>query len=211
VRGELRFGLDIPSWLDAPEEGTGRPISLSWGGEERTLLEHLLRQVDDVAVMAYRTSAYGADGTLALAGAELRAAAEAEVQVYVGMETERLPDEEVYAFRGPPGLGLPPPGGGPWVVGASLPDGVARFWLIRAPDSLAGEPPLFEAPVAAGTVVHWRADAPARIPAARLSFQALGGARLDLEAGRITRELRGRPAFAGLAYHHYGSLSRLAR
>jgi hypothetical protein len=208
ARGQLRLGLDIPFWFDAPEAPTGRPISLSWRGQERTLLDHLLGQVDDVAVMAYRTSAYGADGSLALADGELRAAAEAGVDVYVGMETERLPDEESYAF-GEPRRGLPPATGGTWVVGASLPDGVARFWLVAAGQAAALEPAIIGAGVSAEAVFYWRAEPPTRIPGARLSFDSLGARRLEVEAGRILRELGSKPAFAGLAYHHYGSLSRL--
>jgi len=126
----------------------------------------------------------------------------------VGMETERLPDEESYGF-GEPRRGMPPATGGPWVVAAPLSDGIARFWLVSAGQSVALEAALTAARLAADALVHWRADPPTRIRAERLSFHSLGARRLDAEAGRILRELGSEPAFAGLAYHHYGSLSRL--
>jgi hypothetical protein len=208
ARGSLRVGLDVPFWLDAPEPSTGEPISATWRGDRRPILDHLVRLVDDVAVMAYRTSAYGMDGSLSQAHGELRAASAAGADVYIGLETEQLPDEDAYGFQGAPQPG-PPSVGGPWIVMAPLSERVARVWLVPpgAESSLAAL--LAEAGALPEQVVHWRADPPAHIAAERQSFQRLGWERLRTEADRIARALRGSPAFAGVAYHHYGSLLKL--
>jgi hypothetical protein len=207
--GSLAFGVDLPFWLDAPEEKTGEPVSITWRGTRRTLLDHLVRQVDDIAVMAYRTSAYGADGSLAQAHGELEAAAAAGIDAYVGLETETLADEDAYAFRGTPGRGLPPSGGGPWIVMAPVSPGEARVWLVPAGEGQALRGQIEAAGVPSETVFHWKSDPPSRIAAERLSFQRLGQGRLDLEEARLVRELMHSPAFAGVAYHHYRSLARL--
>lgn len=85
--GGLTVGLDLPFWLDNAPDDAPEPPSVAWGGERRPVLEHLLRLVDDVAVMAYRRSAYGSGGAVVQALGEMDAAAALGVGVYVGVDT----------------------------------------------------------------------------------------------------------------------------
>jgi hypothetical protein len=55
----------------------------------------------------------------------------------------------------------------------------------------------------------WRAGSGVRVPGDKLSFNRLGRTKLEHAARTITARLGGLPAFAGVAYHHYGSLSAL--
>ena len=213
ARGGLEFGVDLPFWLDNPEDATGRPLELVWRGEQRPVLEHVVRLVDDLAVMDYRTAAFGSDGSLVLALGELDAAAAAGVDVYIGLETGALLDEDLSEFQGPAAAGLPPAGDGSWVVVESLDrdrDSV-RIWLVQP----GGRGELLEdlgrRGVDASSLVHFRADPAIRVAAERLSFRDLGRERMEQEAARLLRELGGHPAFAGLAYHHYGAMSELIR
>jgi hypothetical protein len=52
---------------------------------------------------------------------------------------------------------------------------------------------------------------PIRIEGDRLSFRRLGQERMEAEAARLLRELGDHPAFAGLAYHHYGAMREMER
>lgn len=207
--GGLEVGVDIPFWLDAPDEETGRPLEATRAGRTTTVLEHVLEVVDDVAVMDYRTHAYGANGSIAGALGELEAARTHGVAVYVAVETEDLPDEAALSFHGAPAEGLPPEDGGWWVAAEGAPGDAARFHIV-GPDGLAALRADLEARgVEAERVWRWRATRPLVTPGARLSFHTLGTEALRRETRRMVDELAAWPAFAGLAYHHYATLTEI--
>ena len=212
-RGDLAVGVDIPFWLDNPEPSTGQPLPLSWGGRRLSALDHIAKLVDDMAIMDYRTSVYGADGSLRLALGELEAAAATGARVYVGIETGSLLDEDLSEFRGPPGRGLPPGRGGPWVVLQSLDGGKddVRVWWVE--DGQIGElaRELARRHVPDSALLYFQTGASVRVLDDRLSFRRLGTARLEMETQRLLDELGDHPAFAGLAFHHYGALLELTR
>jgi hypothetical protein len=93
--GQLEFGVDIPFWFDQKNEFF-EPITPYRG---RPLTECILDVVDNIGIMDYRTSAYGADGVIAHALGELRYAAEKGKKVFIGLETVELPDETLLEFE----------------------------------------------------------------------------------------------------------------
>lgn len=210
-RSELRLGLDIPFWLDGLRDEAGEPLTLVRDGVRRSVLAHLLGQVDDVVVMSYRTSAGGANGSVALSLGELDEAAEAGAEVYLGLETGELRDSELFDFEGPPLPGPPPDEGGPWVVMQRLEGDSARAWVVLPGGRKALGRALDRSGGNRRDVVHFASGKPVRVEADLQSFHNLGWDRMQLEVANIRRQLGGHPAFVGLAFHHYRTYAALLR
>lgn len=203
----LALGVDIPFWLDAPDEESGEPLQGTVDGERRGVLGHLLSLVDDVAIMDYRTRAFGPGGAVAMAMGELRAAAEAGVAVFVGVETMPLGDEVLYTFSGGGSSGLPPADDdGRWIAMAPTHGEGVVLWLAEGP---AGRAALAEAVDDPGALRHWPAGRGVNVDGDALSFHDLGPDVFDTETQRLVRALAGEPAFRGLAFHDYRGLSRI--
>lgn len=181
----LVYGVDIPFWYDAPDEHTFLKVEVEFGGATKPASEHLIDLADDIAVMDYRTTAYGADGTIRHAETELAYAAGRGKRVYVGLETTLLPDEELIDFAGEPSAGTA--SGGEVVV--MIPRGdSADVRLMPAANVAAG-------------LLWWPVRRRVGVPGDRLSFARLGNVRLQ-EAMRSTLAELGRyPSFAGFAIH----------
>ncbi len=81
--GGASLEADIPFWFDEVPAGAS------------TLDREVLARTDGVTVMAYRNTAEGADGTIALAGRVMVAAAELGRPVRVGQETTFLGTDPV--------------------------------------------------------------------------------------------------------------------
>lgn len=211
--GGLKVGVDIPFWLDAPDEETGEPLTAVLDGRSAPVLEHLLGAVDQLAIMDYRTRPDGPDGIVAHAWGEMEAAEAAGVNVLLGLETGPLADEDLYTFTGPGVEGLPP-AEGRWVVLAPGEGRSAAVWLVDGPGGAAalradlGVPPGAE-PVGLSGVRHWPAGTPIRVAADKQSFGSLGPDALRAAAARTVAAFQGERAFAGIAYHSYTSLKAL--
>jgi hypothetical protein len=204
--GALAFAVDIPFWLDAPDEETGAYLEATLDGVRATVLEHLIASVDDLAIMDYRTSALGPNGALAQAYNEIEMAAAFGVAVYVGVETTRLDDEDVHTFFGPPTEGFPPHARARWVVLAAEESGPARLWLVDSDEALSE---LERRASNASVIRSWPAGRPTRVAGDVQSFHTLGADRLREVSRELVRQLASQPAFAGLAYHDYVGYRRL--
>jgi len=202
----LVFGVDIPFWFDGTDEETGDPFEAVLDGERRPILDHLLPLVDDVAIMAYRTNAYGPDGTLEHAAGELLLGGAAEVDVFVGVETTHLYDEEQYTFRGEARSGLPDRADAPWVVLRDRGEGLVTVYFVDGPEALAELRGEVDNP---DTLRYWFAGIPVEIPGEKLSFHSLGPDAMEMVTDQILRELAGEKAFRGFAYHDYRGLKAL--
>jgi hypothetical protein len=204
--GGLEMAVDIPFWFDAPDEETGAYMEADYGGVRRPVLEHVMSVVDDIAIMDYRTSAGGADGALAHAYQELRLGEDMGVDVFVGVETIRLVDEDLHTFYGPVREGLPTRGGTRWIVLEEGEDGRTRVWLADGEGALAE---LAERTGGARFLRHWPAGRPIRVAGDKQSFFNLGRDQMRSVTGEIVRHLIERPAFVGLAFHDYRGLQAL--
>lgn len=204
--GGLAVAVDVPFWLDAPDEETGAYLEATLHGAHRRVLEHVMALVDDIAVMDYRTVAEGPNGALAHASGELALGADAGVGVYVGVETTRLLDEDLHTFFGPPAEGLPTRGDARWIVLEGRGGGHARLWLVDSAEALAELAGRVEP---SSVLRHWPAGRPARVAADAQSFHNLGAGPMERVAREVVAGFSGRAAFLGLAYHDYVGLKEL--
>jgi hypothetical protein len=162
--------------------------------------------VDDVGLMAYRTSAFGPDGVLTHAAGEISLGGDTGVGVFVGVETTRLHDEELYTFRGDARFGGPPVPDTTWVFMEDLGSDRVRVWLALGSDAVAE---LERRVDDVGTLRYWFAGPPVPLPGDRLSFYSFGADAMQAVTDEIVRHFGGNPAFLGLAYHDYRGLSAL--
>jgi hypothetical protein len=204
--GDLRVGADVPFWLDAVDEITGEPFQALVDGAPVPVLPQIMRAVDDVGVMAYRTTADGPAGVVLNASTEIALANEGPAEVYVGVETTRIDDEELYMLRGRGRAGVPPLADARWVVAQSLGGVRVRVWLVEGQEALdrlaseAGDPE---------TLRYWFAGQPVPVPGDRISFHSLGADAMWSVTGEVERRFDDQPGFLGLAFHDYVGLREL--
>jgi hypothetical protein len=201
----LKVGVDVPFWFDSMDEETGQPFSAVLHGKRDTVLGHLMTLVDDMAIMDYRTQAYGRDGALLHASGELSAAQSAGVGIFIGVETTVLLDEDLFTFRGPARLGIPALPEVRWIVLESRAHGGERIWFVEGAEALDR---LAER-TRGSTLRHWSAGRPARVAGDKQSFARLGRDAFDTETGQIRAHLGSHPAYLGLALHDYLGLKTL--
>ncbi len=210
----LRFGADIPFWYDAPDEVTFEPVTLAFRGVEKPVSEHVIDLVDDVAIMDYRTTAYGADGIIRHAESELRYADQVNKPVYVALETGHLPDETLIHFGGEIAREPLEDRGGVGYVGlATVGDSALVVWRPQ-PDSAASPGQALAAEMArlgleATEVLWWPATRLVAVPGDKLSFAGLGAQPLQQTLDESARELAGHDSFAGFAIHYSESYRTL--
>ncbi|MBT8487190.1 MAG: hypothetical protein KJO65_00045, partial [Gemmatimonadetes bacterium] len=169
--GGLAVAVDIPFWFDAPDEETGEYMEATLHGETKPMLEHIMGLVDDVAIMDYRTEAFGANGALAHAYHELIMGEEADVDVFVGVETVPLVDEDLHTFSGPVREGLPEHAEARWIVLEESSEGRVFLWVVDSEEALAE----LEGRVRGARLLrHWPAGRPIRVAADAQSFRNHG-------------------------------------
>jgi hypothetical protein len=192
---DLAFGVDIPFWYDN--------VSVTWQGIYKPMSDHLFDIVDNVGIMAYRTSTSGADGVLALARDEVAYASQRGKQVYVALETTPLPDQVQYTFAG---HAPAPPERQAGARGAYL---LAQPWgglavLYWNDFDQPGAARLGPELLAAGASYRvFRSVRKIPIPAAKITFASATRAALDAAVEAVLREFRGQAGFAGVAIHDY--------
>jgi hypothetical protein len=206
----LAYGLDIPFWYDAPDEESYEPVQVAFKGVRKAASEHLIDLADEVTVMDYRTTAYGADGTIRHARNELEYAASVGKTVWIGLETGPLPDEDLLYLRGAPERG-PRTDPGAYIVAEAIGDST-RLTLehVPEPDSTASLPGLEadRAPLEGGRV-WWKVARRVSVPADKITFARLGVDALQRIMDETAFEFADSPAFGGFAIHYDESLRRL--
>jgi hypothetical protein len=206
----LTYGLDIPFWYDAPDEESYEPVQVAYEGVRKPASEHLIDLVDEVTVMDYRTTAYGADGTIRHARDELEYAASVGKKLWIGLETGPLPDEDLLYLRGTPERG-PPADPGEYIVAEVIGDST-RMTLERVPEPdsaarVAGPDTGRGAP--ADGRIWWKVVRRVPVPADKLTFARLGLEALQRIMDETGFEFGDSPAFGGFAIHYDESLRRL--
>ncbi len=204
-RGEaIRFAADIPFWYDARSKFTGKPVEVFYDGATKPASHHIIDLVDEVAIMDYRTVAWGADGTIRHGTGEMEYAAAVGKSVLVGLETYMLPDEELIEFEGRAERGMPAAGVDA-VVMAMRPDGAAEL----GPSEILG--PGADADSVSGPVEYWWWPVRRRIavPADKITFHSLGASRLEETLRETAEGFSGFPSFAGFAIHDSRSYKEL--
>jgi hypothetical protein len=210
----LAYGVDIPFWYDAPDEYTYQPVTVEFNGASKPVSHHLIDLVDDLTVMDYRTTAYGADGTVRHGDGEMAYAAAQGKRVFIGLETSPLPDEQLLDFSGKPGIGLAE--GFPAdevVIMAAIGDSTLILVVAAGasetnhPENVAGQ--LRLAGADPQTALWWPVRRSVHVPGDRLSFWRLGAEPLRQVIDETAREFRMHDSFAGFALHHALSYQEL--
>jgi hypothetical protein len=103
----LAYEVDVPFWFQSIDAATGEAIgAVTYRGERRSVMEHLLAMVDEVTIMAYRIRADGPNGIVAITRATVESADRiGRAHVVIGVETEAVspgvPPEVTFATRSP--------------------------------------------------------------------------------------------------------------
>jgi hypothetical protein len=182
----LEFGVDIPFWFDQKNEFF-EPITEI---QNRPLTESILDIVDNIGIMDYRTSAYGADGVIAHAQGELAYASAKGKKVFIGLETTALPDETILEFGR---------GGGPSHVVIQKQEGtkVLLQWI-----------PQTKGRASKGDVVLSQKKR-VFVPSGKLTFADRGTEELTDVMEKAESEFQEYPSFYGFAIHYYQSYQKL--
>jgi hypothetical protein len=206
-RAGLIYGVDIPFWYDALAEETSEQIAVEWDGVTKPVSEHLIDLVDDVSIMDYRTTAYGADGTIRHATGELAYATEQGKPVFVGLETSELPDEVLLEFRGEPRHGLlDTPSPGPFLILSPAGDSVHVLLVeegTTGDDSTHVEIARWfeDRGLDPRRLWWWPITRRVEVPAGKITFARHGADRLREVMDGTAAEFERYPSFAGFALH----------
>lgn len=203
------FGVDIPFWYDSPDELTGQVFLLEFKGARKNASDHVTDLADHIAVMDYRTFAYGADGVVGLAEGELAYAATRGKKVFVGLETNALPDEELIEFEGEPGHGLPeqPPAERCVVIDAGSAAGTV--WMVPRSRWSDLRRRLQVGTPSPSPLLWWPVRKVVPVPAGKLTFASLGADRFHQTMLEAQEELARYSSFAGFAVHDYAGYRKL--
>jgi hypothetical protein len=213
----LSYGLDIPFWYDALNEYTYEPVTVEFGGVRKPASHHVIDLVDELTVMDYRTTAFGADGTVRHSEDELAYAASQGKPVLIGLETSPLPDEELLDFAGTARAGLPMQLPEQGLVAMAAKDDSSLVILVRGAgergeeegtlDELAGW--LRQQGADPQATFWWPISKSTSVPGDKLSFADLGVTQLRGVMRETARELWRYDSFAGFALHHAWSHKKL--
>ncbi|UCE41307.1 MAG: hypothetical protein JSV17_18055 [Candidatus Aminicenantes bacterium] len=182
----LEFGVDIPFWFDQKNEFF-EPIAEI---NSRPLTECILDIVDNIGIMDYRTSAYGADGVIAHALGELRYASETGKKVFIGLETTALPDETILEFE----LGQGP---SRMYIEKLKGTKVLLHWIPEDTDSDVKSD------------LYLSQQKKTFVPAGKLTFADRSIGELIDIMEKAESEFQEYPSFYGFAIHYYQSFQKL--
>ncbi len=210
-QARLVFGADIPFWYDAADELTGEIHPVEFHGVRKFASQHVIDLVDQVAIMDYRTTAYGADGIIALAQDELFYAAEKGKQVFIGMETTELPDEELVEFEGEPSREFSERAPGSRFVLLAPGKAGSTLYLVSASQWPVLKRDFHSRNVDLNALFWWSVRRTVAVPGHKLSFSALGADRLHEAMAEAQDELAAFSSFTGFAIHDYLGYRRLLK
>ena len=89
LRNPVRFEAAIPFWYSMPGDDGSPAKQVTFNGQQATMDKHILNLVDSVAVMAYRDTAAGVNGVIALSTPTVKLAETLGKEVLVALETQR--------------------------------------------------------------------------------------------------------------------------
>ena len=94
---DMKYGVDVPFWWNAPEpEAEGAIGDVTFKGERKPAVFFCIDLLDNIGIMNYRDTAFGADGIIAHADPILTYAGNTgKDTVYVGLEVFRYEPTEV--------------------------------------------------------------------------------------------------------------------
>ena len=203
--------MDIPFWYDAADELSGATFPITFHGVSKPASEHVIDLVDEVAIMDYRTAAYGADGVIAMAEDELAYASKRGKPVLIGLETTELPDEELIEFQGVPSrfIAEKPPDSRVVVLVRSKSE--ARFFVVSPSQWPALRGDLEASGVDPTSLIWWPILSTTSVPGHKLTFYNLGADQMQQTMAEAQNEFSRFSSFAGFAVHDYLGYRRLLK
>jgi hypothetical protein len=208
--GGISIGADIPFWLDSPDEFNQTKPLLSFRGATKLVSEHVIDILDFVVLMSYRTFAAGADGIVLHSYHELEYASQTGKQVFVGLETGPLPDENILTFRGMPSPGIPQATAGRFAFCVGKGDTV-EVVVARGDEMQSLENFLRSRGLHSTQCIWWPIVQDIFVPQTKITFSDLPRRDLSDVVEQVTAELSSYSAFQGIALHHSESYLRLLR
>jgi hypothetical protein len=203
-RAKLIIGADIPFWYSELDEFTHDVSTIRFRGITKPTYQHIIDNVDNVAVMSYRTTSSGMDGIVAHSLGEIRYAQQAGKTVFVGLETGPIFDERVLTFRGRPHTGDINSQQGEHLF--SIPSGDSlKFYLVSENQLKDFAAFVRSLSINQKTFFHWTTDNSVSVPGVRLSFATLGIKEFNRTMRETLLDLGQYKSFAGFAVHHYSS------
>ena len=207
--GNIPFGLDIPSWYDVPDEFTGQIEVIEFDGKRASALSHILSIVDNIGVMSYRTKAKGLDGILMQVKGELENASLQNKEVFVGFETENLPDERIFTFRGTPASDIRKDTSTAHAVFLIQEGDSVEIALVPGSAILEFARSKIVGRSAAQSYLSWPVASSSFSPSGRLSFWGMKDRSLPSTMEEVMKIARQFDSFAGIAIHHSESYRKL--
>ncbi|MFT5836939.1 MAG: hypothetical protein ACI9ZV_000440 [Candidatus Azotimanducaceae bacterium] len=98
---DMIYGIDIPFWWTTPDPfGEGAIADVTFNGERKSAEYFCIDLLDNVGIMNYRDTTYGADGIIAHANPILKYAEKAgKDQIYIGLEVFRyMPTDVLFSI-----------------------------------------------------------------------------------------------------------------
>jgi hypothetical protein len=202
----ITYGVDIPFWYDT--------VEVTWHGVRKPVSAHAIDIVDEVGVMAYRTTAYGPNGVVALADSEVDYAGHHGKKAYVALETTPLPDQVSYSFvhrAGAQQTNSRAKQPVAYLVVEEWDGAAVLYW--KELDAAGNAAPLPEwkgtsQPDFKGQRIFLSVERTV-VPASQLSFAGLPAEDLESVVDEVLAEFRDKAGFAGVAIHHYESYRTL--
>jgi hypothetical protein len=208
-QANLVVGVDIPFWYDAPDEVSGIVSRVTFNGSRKATSEHVIDLTDNVTVMDYRTSTYGADGSIAQAAGELAYASQKGKQIFIGLETTELFNEELLDFQGTPFVGFPQRAIAERVVFVAPTSENPMLYVVPAYQLKSFADLLKRQGTDMKRLLYWPVRKITPVSASKLSFANLGANLLSEMMNEASQEMETYPSFVGFALHHYESFRRL--
>jgi len=205
------FGVDIPFWYDAADELSGKPVPIMFRGVSKPASEHVIDLVDEVAIMDYRTAAYGADGVIAMAQDELAYASKQGKLVFIGLETTELPDEELVEFSGLPSRVVTNKFPSSRVVVLARGKSAASLHLVSPSQWPRLRSELESLGIDLASLVWWPIRNTTFVPGHKLTFSSLGADQMHQTMAEAQSELSRFSSFGGFAVHDYLGYRRLLK
>ena len=200
----MEIGVSLPFWYDS-----GKLDEVKFKGKQRNVLEAMLELMDHIAIMAYRTTAFGPSGTVAVSELELSLAEYYGKDVFVGLETTALPDEYSFEFSGRPKIGLPPSDSSRNILVILKESKGVIAYVVPPTEMDRFKTQLKSRKISSKEIIYWRLSRPTRVEADWLTFKRLGADRLFSVLKQTKNELMRFPSFKGFAIHYYSSVRDL--
>lgn len=194
MAAKLPLGADIPFWFDSHDRFQ-EPIARLDG---RPISELVMDRVENVAIMAYRTSVYGPDGVIAHCLDEIEYAELTGKDVLIALESVRLPDEILQEFT-------PGGGEGDFLLLRAVGKGKLRVTWFAEEQAMSAHRRAAASPGTRLLRVRFEASAPSD----KLSFHKRSRKAMSEAMTSIAEELSGHSSLRGFAMHAFDSMRML--